>query len=226
MSAEVKKAWSGIDVTEYGPFKEVIQAQLISRIWTDESFKQEMLTNPKVVLEREVGITLPADMEIKALEEDPNVFYFVIPKTPADEAELLDRYEQNAGWWMLAHTWWRWISQIDILKADTFRKSLQVLIIGRIWSNESFRQEMLTNPKVALEREVGVTFPPGMHVKALEETSNFSYLVLPRNPTNQQLDDRLEQPSSWWATAHTWWSWLVWLRLHTPTTKVVKGLLG
>ncbi|MHC5826603.1 MAG: hypothetical protein ACYT04_64750, partial [Nostoc sp.] len=64
---EVRKLWSGVNITNFGPYYEALQTRLIDRIWNDESLKQEILTNPRTVFERETGITFPADTEVKVL---------------------------------------------------------------------------------------------------------------------------------------------------------------
>lgn len=53
MFSEVKKSWSGVDVTGFDPYYSALQARLINRIWNDEQLKQEILSNPKSVLERD-----------------------------------------------------------------------------------------------------------------------------------------------------------------------------
>ncbi len=59
---EVRKLWSGVDITNFGTYYEALQARLIDRIWNDEPLKQEILTNPKVVFERKTGITFYAGL--------------------------------------------------------------------------------------------------------------------------------------------------------------------
>ena len=53
---KVKKEWAGVDVTDFGPYYLALQARLIDRIWNDATIKQEILTNPKAVFERECDI--------------------------------------------------------------------------------------------------------------------------------------------------------------------------
>jgi hypothetical protein len=67
-----------------------LTAQVIARAWKDEAFKQELLSNPRGVLERELaqlapGATLPADIQIQVLEETPTTHYVVLPAKPPIE---------------------------------------------------------------------------------------------------------------------------------------------
>jgi Nitrile hydratase, alpha chain len=64
-----------------------IEEKLIVKAWQDISFKQELLSNPKSVLEKE-GISLPESIKVQVVEEDTNTFYLVIPVKPNTEAEL------------------------------------------------------------------------------------------------------------------------------------------
>jgi hypothetical protein len=72
-----------------------LQAHLIGRAWKDEAFKQELLSNPKAVVERELrelspGATLPEHVQIQVLEETPTIRYLVLPARPViDSGEAL-----------------------------------------------------------------------------------------------------------------------------------------
>lgn len=59
-----------------------LEAQLIERAWQDEAFRQALLSNPKAVIEAEFGQKLPEDLQIKVLEETPNLMYLVLPMNP------------------------------------------------------------------------------------------------------------------------------------------------
>ncbi|MEH2351402.1 MAG: NHLP leader peptide family RiPP precursor [Nostoc sp.] len=131
---EVSKLWSGVDITNFGPYYEALQTRLIDRIWNDESLKQEILTNPRTVFERETGITFPADTEVKVLEEPENTFYFVLPATPPVE-EHWYRYEQFSSWWPIIDTFYYFYNRLGgTTKARAYRECLQALWIVRSWT--------------------------------------------------------------------------------------------
>jgi hypothetical protein len=67
--------------------KKELEQKLAIKAWQDESFKQELLNNPKLTLEKE-GINLPDDIEIKVVEEKPSLVYIVLPINPAGSSEL------------------------------------------------------------------------------------------------------------------------------------------
>jgi hypothetical protein len=69
-----------------------IQSTLIAKCWTDEEFKQELLSDPKAVIERELGTELADSVQIQVLEETPTTFYLSIPVKPSAgvEGELSD----------------------------------------------------------------------------------------------------------------------------------------
>jgi len=66
------------------------EAQLVSRAIKDDSFRQQLITDPKAVLQTELGATLPADVEVKVVEEQPNSFFLVLPPKEASASELSD----------------------------------------------------------------------------------------------------------------------------------------
>jgi hypothetical protein len=68
------------------------EQKLIQRVWEDENFKQELLSNPQAVYARESGEELPKNIEVEVLQETANKVYLVIPTNPTpamtDEEEL------------------------------------------------------------------------------------------------------------------------------------------
>lgn len=222
---QVRKLWSNVNVTDFGPYYEALQARLIDRIWNDELLKQEILTDPKAVFERESNITFPANVEVRVLEEPEDTFYFVIPATPRAEEQWY-RYEQLATWWMLGHTWWTMYCHLcGTEKARAYRESLQALWIARIWTNEAFRENITSNPKATFEAEMGAAFPSNLKIQTLQETSNLIYFILPKNPKLNQLDENSPM-GQWWQVSHTWWWWLVNLRFRQPAKNTVTGVVS
>ncbi|GET37481.1 NHLP leader peptide family RiPP precursor [Microseira wollei] len=71
--------------------RQEIEERIIAKSWQDDAFKQEILNNPKAVLSREIGQPLPEDVEIRVVEETPNIVYLVLPMkpiTPEADAEI------------------------------------------------------------------------------------------------------------------------------------------
>jgi hypothetical protein len=59
-----------------------IQSHIIARAWKDEAYKQELLSNPKAIFEREFKVQLPVEMNVNVVEENNNNIYMVLPKRP------------------------------------------------------------------------------------------------------------------------------------------------
>ncbi|MEH1770604.1 NHLP leader peptide family RiPP precursor [Nostoc sp.] len=73
-----------------------IQARIIAKAWKDEAYKQELLTNPKAVIEREFGVEFPADVKVQVLEENPTSLYFVLRMSPLAIAQDLSEEQLEA----------------------------------------------------------------------------------------------------------------------------------
>jgi predicted Zn-dependent protease len=58
------------------------ERKLIERALEDETFKQELISNPQAVYARESGEEVPKDIEIEVLEESGNKVYLVLPSNP------------------------------------------------------------------------------------------------------------------------------------------------
>jgi hypothetical protein len=67
-------------------------AKVIAKAWSDKSFKEKFLSDPKAVLEAN-GLPLPADLEVKVLEQTDKLMYIVVPFRSEDA---------EGGSWMCA----------------------------------------------------------------------------------------------------------------------------
>ena len=72
--------------------RQQLEAQLIERAMKDETFRQELLHDPKGVVTRELGIQIPGNIDVQVLQESPSTVYLVLPP-PAQRAgaELSDK---------------------------------------------------------------------------------------------------------------------------------------
>lgn len=69
----------------------------IARAWTDEKFKDKLLTEPHAALS-ESGVEIPSGTTIKVLEDTPDTQHVVVPVAPAQATELsIDELEKVAG---------------------------------------------------------------------------------------------------------------------------------
>jgi hypothetical protein len=152
-----------------------LEIHLITRALKDESFRAELIANPKAVIESELGSKLSDELEINVLEETEDTIYMVLPCNPYEgmseeelQASLGMTYEDVALWVLEQNK--------NALLGDPGSATL----ISRVWEVGSFKQELLNNPKEVLEKELGTKIPETIEVQILEETTNKLYLLLPR----------------------------------------------
>ncbi|MGB5897789.1 MAG: NHLP leader peptide family RiPP precursor [Geitlerinemataceae cyanobacterium] len=152
-----------------------LEHQLIVRTFKDEAFKQTLLANPTAVVEQELGNELAAGTQVRILEETASTLYFVLPSNPypgLSEAELLAAvsmtYEELAGW-MLDQQGHCWLDE-----------NSSVASIVRAWKDETFKQQLLSQPAVAISQVSGTSLPADVEIRAVEETANALYIVLPK----------------------------------------------
>ena len=62
------------------------------------------------------------------------------------------------------------------------RVEFERTLVQRSLQDDSFRQMLLDEPKGTLEQELGGRLPEGVEVRAVEETKDTIYLVLPSAP--------------------------------------------
>jgi hypothetical protein len=79
---KIHQGESKMSQQEQAQTRQDIEARIIAKAWKDEAYKQELLSNPKAVIEREFGVEFPADVKVQILEENPTSLYFVLPMSP------------------------------------------------------------------------------------------------------------------------------------------------
>jgi Nitrile hydratase, alpha chain len=70
---------------------------------------------------------------------------------------------------------------------------MQRRLIERSLQDDAFRQRLLEDTRAAMEQELGVRLPEAVRVRAVEETADTIYLVLPsasRVGEGEELSDR------------------------------------
>jgi hypothetical protein len=68
--------------------------RVIERAQRDESFRQQLIDDPKAAIGEELGVEIPDGLQIRVIEEDPQEVVLVLPAA-AGTRELSD--EQLAG---------------------------------------------------------------------------------------------------------------------------------
>ena len=62
---------------------------IIRRAWRDAEFKRQLLADPRAVLERELGVALPAGVQVYIHEQTPAEVHLILPPPPEQvEAEV------------------------------------------------------------------------------------------------------------------------------------------
>ncbi len=61
---------------------------IIRRAWRDADFKQHLLADPRAVIERELGVALPAGLRVHVHEQTATELHLILPAAPepAEEA--------------------------------------------------------------------------------------------------------------------------------------------
>ena len=62
-----------------------LEQQIIARALKDPQFRAQLISNPREAL-ASMGIQLPADVQVRVIEQEPNVLYLVLP----ERAEIIE----------------------------------------------------------------------------------------------------------------------------------------
>jgi|SRR6476661_2855237 len=150
------------------------EINLITRALKDEDFRKGLVANPKAAVEKEIGAKLPEKLEIKVLEETEDTLYMVLPYNPYegiyedDLKALVGMTYEDVAQWVLQQ------QRNSLLDEES-----SVIVIARAWRDEKFKQELLENPKIVVEKEWRMAIPENFEFKVLEESLDKLYLSLP-----------------------------------------------
>ena len=56
-----------------------LEERLIEKAMKDETFRKQLLENPRGIVEQETGITLPEKISIRVVQEKPDEVFLVLP---------------------------------------------------------------------------------------------------------------------------------------------------
>ena len=71
-------------------------AQVFAACWKDEELKARFMADPKAVL-AEFDIDVPANVDVKVVENSDNCVHITMPAAPAGDGELSDEELSNAA---------------------------------------------------------------------------------------------------------------------------------
>ena|SRR3990167_1348248 len=73
-----------------------VWAKLIAKAWSDPSFKEQLLKNPKAILQ-EQGIEFPKEIDCKITENTEKIVYLNIPKKPKGDLSEIELRDVSGG---------------------------------------------------------------------------------------------------------------------------------
>ena len=71
------------------PFRSDFEKRLVDRATSDAAFKQLLVSDPRAAVERELGVKVPANVNLKVVQETPDALYLVLP-LDGSNGELTD----------------------------------------------------------------------------------------------------------------------------------------
>lgn len=138
---------------------------VIRRAWTDETFKNRLLADPKSAL-AEVGQQIPESIAVKVHVNSSDELNFVLMEKGQIEGTKLEELDPVIG-----------------------------KVTNRAWEDSAFKAKLLNDPKAAIQEVTGLVPPASWTVNIYENTPTMKHLVIPvKPPTSGELSDAdLEQ---------------------------------
>ena len=73
------------------------EVELVAKAWNDEKFREQLISNPKRIVEQELGEELPEDINVEIIQEPLNTLYIVMPTKPEISEELGEEELENVA---------------------------------------------------------------------------------------------------------------------------------
>jgi hypothetical protein len=153
-----------------------LEIHLITRALKDESFRAELIANPKAVIEQEIGSKLPDELEITVLEETEDTIYMVLPCNPY---EGLSEEELQATLGMTYEDVARWL--LDQQCNTLLDEESSTRLMLKTWKDITFKQELLSNSKATISNELGKIISDFIDIQVVEEKDFLLYFLLPND---------------------------------------------
>jgi hypothetical protein len=162
-----------------------LEIHLITRALKDEGFRQELVANPKAVVEKELGVKLPEELEINVLEETEDTLYMVLPCNPY---EGISEEELKASVGMSYEDVARWVleEQRNVLLDEESSVKLMV----KAYTSEVFKRELISNPIKVIEEELRENIKEILQDSEIEvfaESPNSIFIILAKVLTTSDL---------------------------------------
>lgn len=65
---------------------------------------------------------------------------------------------------------------------------LQTQVIQKAWQDPSFKERLLADPRGTIQEVLGVILPDHIKINAVEERADEFYLVIPPDPSSDEMD--------------------------------------
>lgn len=152
-----------------------LEFHLITRTLKDENFRRAFVSNPKEVIENELGNKLPEALEINILQETEDTLYMVLPCNPY---EGLSEEELKASLGMTYEDVAQWV--LEQQRNAFLDEESTIKILGRAWKEEIFKQELIRDPIKTIQdiQEIEIQ---DIKIQVLEELTNTVFIVLPKS---------------------------------------------
>ncbi|MDB9436312.1 NHLP leader peptide family RiPP precursor [Dolichospermum lemmermannii CS-548] len=155
-----------------------LEIHLITRALKDESFRAELIANPKAIIEQEIGSKLPNELEITVLEQTEDTIYMVLPCNPY---EGLSEEELQANLGMSYEDVAQWV--LDQQGSTLFSDKKSVEIIVNTWTDNTYKQRFLngtvTTLEQVIEEEISIK-SNNPNVQIYVETFDSIFMVIPK----------------------------------------------
>lgn len=126
--------------------------QGLKKIWSDESFKNRLISNPKSVLADEFGVVMPESIEVEVHENTLSLEHYVIPVPGENLEEVMN------------------LEKVDPVLGQLIRKA---------WSDKAFKAKLLKEPRSAVAEVTGTELPKSLEIRVYENTPTLKHVVLP-----------------------------------------------
>lgn len=184
----------------------------------EQSFKHNLIQNPKAILQEEFGIVVPDEIDVQVKEETSATRYFILPRQPDMESIINRAWQDEIFKQNLLNNPKNTLTRLGIVTPEgvaikaveetDLKRYILLSSPGAIEltpqeeetnpftplktkaaQDPAFKQELLNHPKATIEQEIGLSLPSWVDVEVLEATPENSILIIPHMPDEEEISE-------------------------------------
>jgi Nitrile hydratase, alpha chain len=127
--------------------------KVFTKAWADPKYKARLISDPRAALV-EAGVSLPAGLDFKVVENTNKLVHLILPPPPSAEMSGTEK--------------------------ESFESQFEK-VFTKAWADPKYKARLISDPRAAIV-EADVSLPASLDFKVVENTNKLVHLIIPPPP--------------------------------------------